>query len=143
LIREIGGADAVVDIFGMAQGKINITNGGQAYTDICRLDENRVPDYTQDGAQQYCDAINNAQTNGIYFNSDTKQADVRMIALSDEYSYWPEPVLYFPIDGTSYAFEEYFDRKPFTELQQSVENLINSYIRISTWLTQNAGEIHF
>ena len=143
LLRQIGGADAVVDIFGMAQGKINITNGGQAYADICRLDDNRVPDYTQDGAQQYCNVINNAQSNGIYFNSDIKQADVRMVVINDYDSYSPEPVLYFPIDGTSYAFEEYFDRAPFTDLQQSVENLINSYIRISTWLTQNAGEIHF
>ena len=129
LLREIGSADAIVDIFGMAQGKINITNGGQAYTDISNLDKGDVPTYTQQGAQQYCDVIN--------------KADIRMMVINDYDGYRPEPVLYFPIDGTSYSFEQYFDRAPFTDLQQSVENLINSYIHISTWLTQNAGEIHF
>ena len=143
LLREIGSADAIVDIFGMAQCKINITNGGQAYGDISNLDKGGVPTYTQQGAQQYCDIINAAQTNGIYFNSETKQADVRMMVTQHYGDYEPEPVLYFPSDGTSYEFEQYFDRAPFTDLQQSVENLINSYIRISTWLTQNAGEIHF
>jgi hypothetical protein len=127
----------------MAQCKINILNGGQAYGDISNLDKQGVPTYTQQGAQQYCDIINAAQTNGIYFNSATKQADIRMMVTEHYGDYEPEPVLYFPSDGTSYEFEQYFDRAPFTDLQQSVENLINSYIRISTWLTQNAGEIHF
>lgn len=143
LIRQIGDADAVVDIFGMAQGKINITNGGQAYGDISNLDRQGVPTYTQQGAQQYCDIINAAQTNGIYFNSETKQADVRMMVTEQYGDYAPEPVLYFPSDGTSYSFEQYFNRKPFTDLQQSVENLANNYIKISSWLTNNVGEIHF
>lgn len=143
LLREIGSADAIVDIFGMAQCKINITNGGQAYGDISNLDKGGVPTYTQQGAQQYCDIINAAQTNGIYFNSETKQADVRMMVTQHYGDYEPEPVLYFPSDGTSYEFEQYFDRAPFTDLQQSVENLANNYIKISSWLTNNVGEIHF
>ena len=143
LLRQIGSADAIVDIFGMAQCKINITNGGQAYGDISNLDKGGVPTYTQQGAQQYCDIINAAQTNGIYFNSETKQADVRMMVTQHYGDYEPEPVLYFPSDGTSYEFEQYFDRAPFTDLQQSVENLANNYIKISSWLTNNVGEIHF
>ena len=143
LISQIGNADAIVDIFGMAQGKINITNGGQAYATVRDLDRQGVPTYTEQGAQQYCDAINNAQTNGIYFNSDIKQADVRMMVMEQYGEYSPEPVLYFPIDGTSYSFEQYFNRKPFTDLQQSIETLANNYIKISSWLTNNVGEIHF
>ncbi len=143
LIREIGSADAIVDIFGMAQCKINITNGGQTYADISNLDKGDVPTYTQQGAQQYCDVINAAQTNGIYFNSETKQADVRMMVTEHYGDYEPEPVLYFPSDGTSYSFEQYFNRAPFTDLQQSVETLANNYIKISSWLTNNVGEIHF
>lgn len=139
LLREIGSADAIVDIFGMAQCKINITNGGQTYADISNLD---VPS-TQQGAQQYCDIINAAQTNGIYFNSDIKQADVRMMVTEHYGDYEPEPVLYFPSDQTSYSFEQYFNREPFTDLQQSVETLANNYIKISSWLTNNVGEIHF
>lgn len=143
LIRKIGSADAIVDIFGMAQCKINITNGGQTYADISNLDKGDVPTYTQQGAQQYCDVINAAQTNGIYFNSDIKQADVRMMVTEHYGDYEPEPVLYFPSDGTSYSFEQYFNREPFTDLQQSVETLANNYIKISSWLSNNVGEIHF
>lgn len=161
LLRKIGSADGMVDINGQAQYRLNVSNFGYAYRDIKKLDDQGVPTNTQDGAQRYCNAINEAQENGLYFNSDVKQADIRMKVMAEERtgwnydpntgqetpytytSYFMEPVLYFPSDRTTYAFEEYFDRKPFTDLQYSLEDLANAYIRLSDWLYGEVGEIHF
>ena len=81
-----------------------------------------------------CIIINERQTNGIYYNSDTKQAELRAQTTYDGYGYYPEMVLYFPQDGTTYAVDLYFDRAPFTDLQYTVEDLVNAYIRLSYWL---------
>lgn len=161
LLRQIGSADALVDINGKAQGKVNVENGGYIYRDIKRLDDQGVSTESQSGAQQYCEIINDGQTNGIYFNSDTKQADVRMQVFSeerwryywDDYSgtyreeqytaYGIEPVLYFPSDRTTYAFEQYFNRKPFTNLQYTLEDLVNAYIRLSNYLYDEVGTVEF
>ena len=161
LLRQIGSADAMVDINGKAQGKVNVEKAGYVYRDIKNLDKQGVEIDTQSGAQQYCEIINEGQTNGIYFNSDTKQADVRMQVYSeerwryyyDEYydtyreeqytAYGIEPVLYFPSDRTTYAFEQYFDRKPFTNLQYTIEDLANAYIRLSQYLYDEVGTVEF
>lgn len=150
LIRQIGGADAVIDINGKAQIKANVGNAGQAYNSIMNLDRQGVDPESQQGAEQYCSIINGAQSNGIYIGN-AKQAEVRVIAMSEtdsyygESYYWPEPVLYFAADGTSYAFEQYFEqnRKPFTDLMNSAENLVNAYIHLSSWLSQEVGDIDF
>ena len=161
LLRHIGSADGLLDINGQAQAKVYIDNAGYVYRDFMRLDEQGVRIDTESGARQYCDIINGGQSNGIYFNSDIKQADVRMQIYSEERwryfwdesigdyreeqytAYDIEPVLYFPSDGTTYAFEQYFNRKPFTNLQYTIEDLANAYIRLSYYLYNEVGTISF
>lgn len=161
LLRKVGSADAMADINGKAQVKVNVENASYVYRDLKRLDDQGISTRTQAGAQQYCNIINDGQTNGIYFNSDTKQADVRMQVREEEgwnwywnedigdyyqepYTYYDiEPVLYFPSDRTTYAFEQYFNRKPFTNLQYTIEDLANAYIRLSYYLYDEVGEVHF
>ena len=150
LIRQIGGADAVIDINGKAQIKAVVSNAGQAYNSIMNMQNQGVDPESQQGAEQYCNIINNAQSNGVYIGNAT-QAEVRVIAMSEtdsyygESYYWPEPVLYFSADGTTYAFEQYFEqnRQPFTDLKNSAENLVNAYIHLSSWLSQEVGDIDF
>jgi hypothetical protein len=95
--------------------------------------------------QQFCSIFNENSTNGIYFNSDVKQAELRVIAAYDEIEEWynPEPVLFFPSDGTSYGFEQYFNRKPFTDLQYMLEDIINAYIQTSQSLFDEVGTVEF
>ena len=162
LLKKLGSADAAVDIHGLAQAKVNVSDGSVAYRDFVKLDEMTWEESrTQQGAQKYCDAINGNQTNGIYYNSEIKQAEVRMIVTSyeswrsiyDSYGNWvrdetytayePKAVLFFPVDNTTYSFEEYFDRKPFTDLQYSLEDLVNAYIHLSQFLYDEVGEIEF
>ena len=161
LLRKIGAADGMADIHGQMQIKLNVENFGYVYRDIVKLDEQGVRDNTQEGAKKYCDVINEAQKNGIYFNSDVKQAEIRVIPNSYESTSWEydpqtgdyiprevtyyevEPVLYFPSDKTTYGFEQYFDRKPFTNLQYTIEDLANAYIHLSNFLYNETGEIHF
>ena len=142
LIRQIGNANAVLDINGRVQGKVNVNNVGQSYSSIMNM-MNQINPETQEGATQYCNTINQAQSNGLYIDN-AKQAEVRLIVANDgDYYYRPEPVLYFTSDKTSYSFEQYFNRPPFTELQQSLENLVNSYIHLSTWLSSEVRDVEF
>ena len=57
------------------------------------------------------------------------------------YRYFPEGVLYFPEDKTTYGFDQYFDRKPFTDLQYTVEDLANKYIQLSKYLYDEVGTV--
>ena len=105
--------------------------------------------------------INRHQENGLYYGSNLKQAEVvAQVARETRYrydydyytgqyreytvnEYYPEGVLYFPSDSTTYAFEQYFNRKPFTDLQYAVEDLANAYIRLSHYLYDEVGDISF
>ena len=163
LLNHITSANAVVDVLGKLQIKANIRDFAKAYGDYKTWDELR--DNTQRSCDRLCNVINSNLTNGLYFGNDLKQAEIRTQSKVSGYNYWqwiynpytgyytqqyvykeefkPEGVLYFPIDGTSYAFEEYFNRKPFTDLQYTVESLVNAYIRISRNLYDEVGTIEF
>lgn len=147
LFKKIGSADAIVDLFGEVQIKANINNFGYAYRDYMKWDEadNHDNRHTKAMVQQFCSIFNENSTNGIYFNSDVKQAELRVIAAYDEIEEWynPEPVLFFPSDGTSYGFEQYFNRKPFTDLQYMLEDIINAYIQTSQSLFDEVGTVEF
>lgn len=142
LIRNIGSADAIVDVMESVQIKGKITNFGNAYDEFMYIDNNL---YGNERDQAYCNLMNNYLENGLYYNSDTKQAEVRMQMTQDNYEgYYMEPVLYFEEDHSTYAFEQYFDRNFYSELMQMAEDLINKYIRLSDRLyNEIGGEIHF
>lgn len=143
LLKKIGNADAMVDILNSVQAKIKINNFGYAYRDYLNWDDNYGTS-TKEGCDRLCVVINENQTNGIYYNSDTKQAEFRAQTTQNRYgNYDVESVLYFPQDSTTYAIEEYFDRKPFTDLQYSIEDLANAYIRLSQLLFDEVGEVSF
>lgn len=146
LIKKIGAADGLVDILGQMQIKVKSNNVGYAYRDFMNWDKNYShSSSTRESVRAFCSCFNDNNSNGIYFNSDVKQAEVRLQPMYDESynQYEPEGVLYFPADGTSYGFEEYFVRKPFTDLQYMVEDLINKYIRLSQNLFGEVGTISF
>ena len=145
LFKKIGEGDAIVDLFGEVQLKAHVNHFGYAYRDYMKWDEdeNWENRHSKKIVQQFCSIFNDNSTNGIYFNSDVKQAELRVIAAYDEIDeyYYAEPVLYFPADGTSYGFEQYFNRKPFTDLQYMVEDLINAYIQTSPSLFDEVGTV--
>jgi len=160
LIRQIGECSGIVDLGGEVQARLKVNNVGYAYRDIDKWDRETRDRSSRQSMEQLCQILNESQTNGIYFNSDVKQAEVR--AQVKEYtenypvgdggsyeqrtSYDIECVLFFPSDGTTYAVEEYFNRKPFTDLQYTVEDIANAYIKLSNFLyndVMDGHDIHF
>lgn len=145
LIKKIGAADGVVDILGQMQIKVSTENVGYAYRDFMNWDSRYQQSESRESVRAFCSCFNDNNKNGIYFNSNVKQAEVRVQPMYDESygNYVPEGVLYFPADGTTYGFEEYFVRKPFTDLQYMVEDLVNKYIQLSRNLYNEVGTISF
>lgn len=148
LLKAIGEADAMFDLFGEVQIKGHIDNFGYAYRDYMAWynKENSSNRYTKAMVQQFCSVFNDHLTTGLYYNNDVKQAELKFIANYDERydEYSPEVVMYFPMDKTSYGFEQYFDRKPFTgDLKYMVEDLVNKYIQTSPSLYNEVGTVEF
>jgi hypothetical protein len=156
LIKKIGAADGILDILGQMQIKVQTDNVGYAYRDFMNWDSkyNNYYGYgygygydynSRERISAFCLCFNDNNKNGIYFNSDVKQAEVRLQPLYNEaYNYYEaEGVLYFPADQTTYGFEEYFVRKPFTDLQYMVEDMINKYIKLSQNLYDEVGYVTF
>lgn len=83
----------------------------------------------------------------VYYSSDIEQAELKFETNwrnathydydTQEYvdwiCYYSEPVIYFPKDGTSYAFEDYFTQGAFSNVINLTEDLINSYIKIAKY----------
>ena len=146
LLKKIGEADGAVDIFGEVQVKAKISNFTKAYQEWLAWDkaaDKSGP--TKESCQQVCNIFNDNSENGIYFASDVKQAEVRVQPRYDErYEDWhPEGVLYFPQDSTTYAFEEYFNRKPFTNFVQMAQDVANKFIQLSEDLENSIGQLSF
>ena len=151
LLRQVGNADVMLDFNGLLQFKAGFKNVGSMYSELARL-----TDESKEGAQRGCDIINDGLENGIYYGSEFKQAEMRLQVASREEEEWyydddgqqhvrtyvefyPEPVLFFPQDETTYSFEQYFDRKPFTDLTKTIEDLANAYLKLSKALFDYAG----
>lgn len=130
LIGQIGQADAILNVMGEVQAKLKVKNVGQFYNDIQDFAEN-AGSSEKENCDKFCKLINESQDNGIYYNNNIKQAELRLQTRVIEYSggayYTPEAVIYFPADGTTYSIEEYFTRAPFTEMVQSFYGLIQTY----------------
>ena len=130
LIQQIGSADAVVNVLGEVQAKVKFKNVGKFYTDLKDFAESHQMESKED-YDAFCKLINEAQENGIYYNNNIKQAELRWQTYAREYEtgsvYYPEAVIYFPADGTTYSIEEYFSGQPFTDMLESFYALVNKY----------------
>ena len=152
ILKSIGAADAAIDILGWVQLKAKIDNFGYLYRDALKY---KFESRDRSEIAGMVESINSHVSTGIYYGSDIKQAQVIAQLGRDrsyEYydgvereSYWysPEGVLYFPQDKTTYAFDQYFNRKPFTDLQYTVEDLVNKYIKLSQYLYDEVGSVEF
>ena len=143
IARTAKGCDGSLDLMGMVQAKAKIYNAGEVYGQIYDWAQRDHSERDRAYMQQLCDIINNGQENGLYYNSDTKQAEIRMQLMQEGEYYYPEPVLYFPQDGTSYAFDGYFDinQGPFAQMMQTFEDLANKYIALARVFDPNIPDI--
>lgn len=93
--------------------------------------------------QEACDKVQQLLPNNLYLaGSDVSSANVVLRPKLEEenygwddytYTWWewsPEPLLFFPADGSSYAFEEYFSGAGFASLETQVQNVIQAYLAI-------------
>lgn len=152
ILKSIGAADAALDILGWVQLKAKIDNFGYLYRDGKKYDFD-FDSRDREEIEGMVESINSHVATGIYYGSDIKQAQViaqigrerRYDYYSEQeyYNYFPEGVLYFPQDKTTYAFDQYFNRKPFTDLQYTVEDLANKYIQLSKYLYDEVGTVEF
>ena len=79
------------------------------------------------------DLVNDNMNISLYYSSDVKQAEIITDVMADSYdnSYYDLiPVVYFPKDGTTYAFDEYFTENAFGSVIQLTEDLVNKYISL-------------
>lgn len=113
--------------------------------------------YTLAAQKEYCSIYDKYLVFALYYgnNEKEKQAELKLQPCEYKNSYEPweyanrytygysdfsanfpinyvtydvEPVLYFPKDQTTYAFETYFDAKTFNSLVYMAEDLVNKYI---------------
>ena len=161
LLKQVKGVDAFVDINGWVQLKAEIDNFGYLYRDINKLEDGGYHTRNREDAEALVAAIDAHMKTGIYYGSDIKQASViPHLARERQYGgywdntydkwvdqeydeYFAEGVLYFPQNGTTYAFDEYFNRKPFTDLEYTIEDIANKYIQLSRYLYDEVGEVAF
>ncbi len=113
--------------------------------------------HTLTAQKEYCSIYDKYLSCALYYgnNEEEKQAELKLQPCEHKDSYEPweytnrynygysdfsvnfpinyvtyevEPVLYFPKDQTTYAFETYFDGKTFNSLVYMAEDLVNKYI---------------
>ena len=144
LLMAIGSGAGQLKLMDLVTIKANVKSGKDLYNTINNWDG----EDTKASCQAFCEGLNKAFSAGLYFPSDpnTLQVEVRMQPrayegekydpISETYipytSYDPEPVLYFPKDRTSYAFEEYFTMNRFNTIIDMAENVVNSYIDLDS-----------
>ncbi len=154
LIEQAGGASAKVYLLDQAQIVTKAESAAKFYN-AYRAWDRKYPyngeldwheqSYRQRGAQvELADIYNDNIYVGVYYNSDIEQMQIKMDVrqYTDEYWDWETdshrnvnyygtvPVLYFPIDGTSYEFEEYFTETRFRSVLNITEDLVNQYINL-------------
>ncbi|MBD5397036.1 hypothetical protein HDR62_02690 [bacterium] len=162
---ETGSAIAQVDILG---GKLTIktstTDGMKFYKDCMDLDDKyRTADYYEYWWEEYwhqapynmemAKLLNKFLKVDMYYG-DNKSVQAQMMWEAsfyddedwngDKHQIWDcDPVVYFPIDGSSYNFGEYFTEKRFNTVINTAEELVKKYIRLSERWGDYADDIDF
>ena len=133
---EFGNLMATANILSQVQIKAESGDPSYIYNRILDLNEEYENEYgygyydTREYNLEYSDLINDNMNISLYYSSDVKQAEIRTDVTNDEYYYYVSPVVYFPKDGTSYAFDEYFTESAFGSIIQLTEDLVNKYISL-------------
>lgn len=112
--------------------------------------------YLYDYNKAVADWYNSNMQVGLYYNTPVKQAELQMDLELDEWThsyggYYDENgeyveeeyvvikdynrilVLYFPQNGTTYEFEDYFTEVAFSSVLDMAEDLVNSYIKLAKY----------
>lgn len=137
---EFGNLIATANILSQVQVRAESNDPADIYHALMDLDEKYENDYgyryydTREYNLECSDLINSNMNISLYYSSDIEQAEVITDVLSDEgYSgtyYYIAPVVRFPKDGTTYAFDEYFTESAFGSVIQLAEDLVNKYISL-------------
>lgn len=138
----------IEDFLTNAQGQADVMGKVQVYANISEITDDMAEaiygywdkyDCTEAEAKAEAEKSANLLNKKVktvvkYNGTSTEQAQIRWqtARYGDSYGYYDwweyciEPVLYFPADGTTYEFENYFE-KGFQNVVTSVEDLIDSY----------------
>ena len=154
---KYGNGIASLDIMGEIQLKVSTKDINQYFLSIENIDDKydwnnhnnwwESPYYTLEYNKDYAALYNDNLECILYYNSDTKQAELQWVADSYETTvtnyetnteetvtlYEYIPVLYFPSNETSYAFGEYFTEQSFGSIINLTETLINNYIKLAKY----------
>lgn len=114
-------------------GNIQITSDMELddyFTNLDAFDYNREDKASVD---EYCRAWNNSYHVKFYFSgTDVQQGTIKMQSVLEDswytYEEWgTQPVIYFENDGTSFAFEDYFNEDKFADTDNQVQTLFDKY----------------
>ena len=136
---EFGKLMAEANVLSQVQIRAESNDPADIYHSIMKLDDEYYGEYgewfynTREYNLALSDLVNDNMNISLYYSSDVKQAEIITDVMADSYdnSYYDLiPVVYFPKDGTTYAFDEYFTENAFGSVIQLTEDLVNKYISL-------------
>lgn len=155
IIQTVGKATGEVNIFQEVQVKANISNFGDlfnAYRNWENMYDYSTGDYwfqngryTKDANQELAKIFDKYCTGNLHYNSDIIQAQLKLETTINqttvyeydyyygygqyrEYNYFDiVPVIYFPKDGSSYEFGNYFTEEAFSPIIDMAERIMDIY----------------
>ena len=141
--------DAILDLMTSATaeadvlGRIQVKATASEFSKVADIIDNSYYDNYDYNSSEVAEAackrdaetLNRFVAAAVYYNSDTKQADLKFEPKFEDYgySYWEwsiMPALVFCSDGTSYGFDEYFGNSRFASVESLWESLIDNYERL-------------
>lgn len=160
---QTGFITAEVDLINQLQIKASSKDVAKFYRGLDKIDsyydekDGDPENYWERYYNQYdynkavADWYNTNMQVGLYYNTSVRQAELQMDLELDEWtsSYWDDEtgeseevvvkdydqiiVLYFPQNGTTYEFEDYFTEVAFGSVIDMAEDLVNSYIKLAKY----------
>ena len=117
-----------VNIMNQIQVKGDIDDWNKFYNNMEQADTNWD---NENNFKSYLNNANDLLSAYLYFNTDTKQAQFKLIPVSDSYyggeEWYAEPAIFFK-DGTSYnTFEVFFNEKDFAKLIRVFNNFVEGF----------------
>ncbi len=132
------------DYITSTSGKVNIMGNVQisyeakldSYFD--NLDAFDYDSEDKQSVQEYCDAWNKSYNIKFFYSgTDVEQGNLKMQPVLEDswetfngrtYEEWGvQPVIVFGADGTSFAFEDYFNQDKFASTDSQLESLLDKY----------------